>query len=360
MARKLRFGIIGCGVIGRTHARTIHALQEDAVLVAVADELPARAEQLGREFAAQAYGDYRELLARSDVDVVCICTPSGMHARHTMDTLRAGRHVICEKPFDITLGAIDAALRYARTSDRKLAVIFQNRFHAASQIVHQAASTGQFGRLTYASAQVPWWRGPSYFESGAWRGTWQLDGGGCLMNQGVHTIDLLQWCMGPVVEVQAYTATLAHRGIEVEDVAVAAVKFASGALGTIQGSTAVYPGLPVRLVVGGDGGSAIIEGERLTWFHARQEGEEAGAYGGGHENQAEAVLAAHGPVPVEGAVAGPPPRAHVYQIADMIHAVRENRQPAVGGEEARKAVAIILATYESARTGRPVRVDQGS
>lgn len=362
MAERLRFGIIGCGVIGATHARAIQALAEHAELVAVADSVPDRAQRFASEYGAEPYTDYRQLLARRDIDVVNICLPSGMHAAVAIEAFAAGKHVVVEKPFDITLEAMDRCLEAQRRAGRKLAVIFQNRFLPAVQVVKEAAASGQFGRLTYATAEVPWWRSQGYYDSGDWRGTWALDGGGCLMNQGIHTIDLMQWIMGPVVEVQAYTATLAHERIEVEDVAVAAVRFANGALGTIAGTTALYPGLSTRLTVGGQRGSAVVEGSRLAWFHVQKEGEEADAYGGVRDgNQAEAALAAYRAAAP--AVAGVDPRVpggegHVWQLLDMIQAIREDREPAVNGEEGRRAVAVILAIYESARTGRPVRVAQ--
>jgi len=361
MAQKIRYGVIGCGVIGELHSKVVtQALPNECELVAVADIIPERANKYAKEFGGTPHYDYESLLKRDDVDMVSVCLPSGMHVDCTIAALNAGKHVICEKPFDITTDAIDRALAVEKNAKGRLTVIFQNRFHAASQIVQQAAVDGKFGRLTYASAQIPWYRSQEYYDSGDWRGTWELDGGGALMNQGVHTIDLMQWVMGPVVEVQAYCATIAHQRIEVEDVAMAAVKFENGAIGVIEGSTALYPGLPIRLVVGGDAGSAVIEGSDLAWFHAKGEGEKGGLYGGGKSNQAKEMLAAYAdalsanPTLADDRVPGA--YAHVIQIKKMVDAILTGGPVPVPAADSRNAVAIILAVYESARLGKAVKV----
>lgn len=360
MAAKLRFGIIGCGVISGSHARALAQLHEYAELVAVADAQRERADKLAVAYGATPHYDYHEMLRRPDLDAVSVCVPSGAHASVMIDVLQAGKHVICEKPFDITTAAIDRVLAVLKRTDRKLTVIHQNRFHPSVQVVKQAIDAGKFGRLTFGSAQIPWWRGQGYYDAERWRGTWRMDGGGALMNQGVHTIDLLQWMLGPAVEVQAYVGTLAHQ-METEDVGMAVVKFANGALGAIEGTTALYPGLPVRLVVGGDAGSAVIEGSKLTWLHCKADGaQEAGPYGGVGEgdNQAEAVLAAHQEAAAAREAGAPAGDAHQSQMLDFIQAIREDRDPAITPEEARNAVAIITAIYESARTGKPVAVSR--
>ncbi len=357
----MRFGIVGCGVIGPHHARAISGL-EDARLVAVADVVPERARKLASEHGCDWHESASDLLARADVDAVSVCVPSGEHASLAIAALEAGKHVVVEKPVDVRLGPIDELIEAQRRTRRKVAVISQHRFDPASQVVHDAACSGRFGRLTLGTAEVLWWRSQEYYDSGEWRGTWELDGGGALMNQSIHTIDLLQWMMGPVEEIAAYTGLLAHERIEVEDTAVAALRFANGALGTIVGTTAAYPGLTARLTVHGDRGSAIIDGDRLSYFHAASEeggGRAYGAAGGG--NQAEEVMRSF--EEQAAATAGADPSqlsmAHRSQIRDFIEAVREDREPLVDAEEGRKGVEIILAIYESARTGRPVRLGQG-
>ena len=345
----LRFAIIGCGVIGPTHAEAI-AMQPDAQLVAVADPLLERAEKLAVRYTVAAYSNPAEMLVRERPDVVCVCTPSGMHGQHACLAMRAGAHVIVEKPIEITLPAIDEMLRVQEETGFKLAVISQHRFDPASQRVHALAQEGAFGRLVQGSAQVPWYRTQEYYDSGAWRGTWALDGGGVLMNQAIHSIDLLQWLMGPVRSVQAYTDTLAHR-METEDVAVAMLRFANGALGTIAATTGAYPGVTTRIELFGDRGSAIIADDRLEYLRlARDDDQPVGPYGvGAGQHTTESASGAG----VQQATLGSA-TTHALQIADMIRAIREHGTPLLDGKGGRHAVEIILGIYESARTGQEV------
>ncbi|MBX6764980.1 MAG: Gfo/Idh/MocA family oxidoreductase [Rubrobacteraceae bacterium] len=353
----MRFGIVGCGVIGPHHALAISGL-ENAELVAVADLVPERARRLASEYHCDFYRDETGLLARNDIDAVCICTPSGIHAEGAIAAMEAGKDVVVEKPVDITLEAVDRLLAVQKATGRKVAVISQHRFDPATRIVKEAVGSGRFGRLTLGSAEVRWWRSQSYYESGVWRGTWALDGGGALMNQSIHSIDLLQWLMGPVVEVRAYTGLLAHERIEVEDTAVAILRFSNGALGNIVATTAAYPGLTARITVHGDSGSAVIDNDRLDYFHIAGGRGAGAAYGiGGGGNQAEKVIEQYGTV-TSSSGAGTDPSslsmAHRDQIQDFIEAIREDREPLVNVEEGRKALAIILGIYESAKTGKPV------
>ncbi|PLS83157.1 MAG: gfo/Idh/MocA family oxidoreductase [Chloroflexi bacterium] len=359
MAERIRFGILGCGVIGPYHAQAIASLPEDAALVAVADQQVERAQRLAQQYDVPAYASLTDLLGHPDLDAVCICTPSGQHADQAIAALAAGKHVVIEKPVDITLETIDRLRAARRTAAQKVAVISQHRFDASTQIVREAVEQERLGRLTTGTAQVRWWRSQAYYDSGGWRGTWELDGGGALMNQSIHTIDLLQWIMGPVVEVSAYTGCLAHERIEVEDTAVAILRFASGALGIIEGTMAAYPGLTARLEIHGDHGSAIIDNDELIYFHSAASNQEAQAYGGSGSNQAVDLLRQYADRPTglaAGAAPGSLAQAHRPQIHDFIKAIREDREPLVNIEEGRKPVAIILAIYESGRTGRPVRV----
>ena len=356
---RLRFGILGCGVIGPHHARAIAGL-ESAELVAVADVVPELAEELAGEYGCPAFPSLGEMLSGVELDAVCVCTPSGMHAEDAIAALESGKDVVIEKPVDVTLKAADRLLEVQRATGRKVAVVSQHRFDAASRAVHEALTRGEFGRLTSGSAEVRWWRSQSYYGSGGWRGTWELDGGGVLINQAIHSIDLLQWLMGPVIEVTAYTGLLAHERIEVEDTAVAILKFAGGALGTIVATTAAYPGLTARIAVHGDRGSAVIDDDELRYFHAAREGQEGDAYGaGGGENQAEKVMEGYGATG-SGSGAGADPgslsMAHRDQIQDFVEAVREGREPSINLEEGRKPLAIISGIYESVRTGESVRI----
>jgi UDP-N-acetyl-2-amino-2-deoxyglucuronate dehydrogenase len=352
-AHRLRFGILGCGVIGPHHARALADLS-GAELVAVADTGPQRAEKLAGEFGCSSYSTLDEMLSGADLDAVCVCTPSGMHAEHAISALRAGKHVVIEKPVDVTLAAADRLLAEQRASGKKATVVSQHRFDAATLAVRDAVGDGCFGRLTLGSAEVRWWRSQAYYDSGGWRGTRELDGGGVLINQAIHSVDLLQWLMGPVVEVAAYSGLLAHERIEVEDTAAAVLRFEGGAIGTIVATTAAFPGLSARIAVNGDRGSAVIDDDQLTYFHA------ADAYGGG-ENQADEVLKRYGgpsTAPGAGSDPGCLSMAHRDQLADFVEAVKHDREPSVTVEEGRKPLAIIAAIYESARTGKSVRIEK--
>lgn len=352
MNREFRFAIIGCGVISKTHQEQIAAIN-GARLVAVADIAEEKAKSLAEKAGADWYTDYREMLKRKDIDIVNILTPSGMHAEMTIEAARAGKHVIVEKPMDITLEKAKAMIQECRQAGVKLSVISQHRFDPSTVRVKEDLEAGKFGNMVLGHATVNWYRSQDYYDSGDWRGTWALDGGGALMNQSIHTIDLLQYLMGPVESIYAHTATLAHQRIEVEDVAVATVKFKNGALGTISGTTSAYPGLSARLEIFGTLGTAVIEHDRLTHYYFRSAEEQGAMYGGG-----EAVnLAAEESFPDRSGASDPAAifgYAHRMQILDMIHAIREDREPLVNGEDGLKPLEIILAIYKSAQTGQPV------
>ncbi len=348
MPEKFRFGIVGCGVIGPTHAQAIASLP-DAELVAVADVVPEKAQKLADKYSVKAYTDLQTMLTSEQLDIVDVCTPSGMHGEHAGQVMRAGRDVIVEKPMEIKRERIDEMLRVQKETGRKMAVISQHRFDEASMQVHSLITEQALGRLVLGNTAIPWWRAQKYYDSGAWRGTWELDGGGILMNQSIHSIDILQWLMGPAKTVQAYTDTLVHH-METEDVAVAILRFANGALGTISATTGAYPGATTRIEVFGDRGSAIIENDRLGYLHlARDDKEEVGAYGGGPKKSAaeQQSSTASDPAALQFVT-------HALQITDFMRAIRENGTPLVDGNEARRPVDIILGVYESARTGKEV------
>jgi UDP-N-acetyl-2-amino-2-deoxyglucuronate dehydrogenase len=354
----LRFAVLGCGVIGKHHAKTIDGL-DDAVVTVVVDEVEPAAEQLAATYDAVPVARLTDALARDDVDAVAICTPSGSHAEQAIAVLDAGKHVVVEKPIDISLEAADRLAVVEARSSGVVTVVSQHRFDPASQVVHDAVRSGRLGSITSGVATVAWWRSQSYYESGAWRGTKLGDGGGALINQGIHTIDLLVWLLGRPVEVSAYADTLAHPGLEVEDTAVAVVRFESGALGVIHGTTAAYPGLTARLQVHGTRGSAVIDDDRLSYFHAASNdgATEAGAYGaGGGGNQASLLL----PDQAAGETAGSDPTAlsdaHALQYADFVDAIRTGRAPQVTVAVARTTLAVVLAVYESAEKGGPVPI----
>jgi UDP-N-acetyl-2-amino-2-deoxyglucuronate dehydrogenase len=258
---------------------------------------------------------------------------------------------------EITREAIEQMLRVQRESGVKMAVISQHRFDPASKRVYELAQQRAFGRLVLGHAQIPWWRSQRYYDSGAWRGTWESDGGGVLMNQGIHSIDLLQWLMGPVRTVYAHTDTLAHR-METEDVAVAVFRFVNGALGTLAGTTGAYPGLGTRIEVYGDRGSAVIADDRLATLQLWTEGDEVSPYGISAAQRAEAEVGqSEMPSALPSAAQDPAAigiASHVAQIADMVQAIRDDRPPLVDGEAGRRPVEIVLGVYESARTQQEV------
>jgi len=356
--RAVRFAIIGAGVIGRTHAACIRALAPGATLALVVDEVPGRACDLAAAYGAEAATSASAAFSRDDIDAVAICTPSGRHADLAVAALDAGKHVIVEKPIDVTLRA---ARRVADAEARAAAivtVVSQHRFDPSSQVVHRAIQEGRLGRLTSGVASVAWWRSQDYYDSGDWRGSWALDGGGALMNQGIHTVDLLVWMLGEPVEVNARTACLAHQRIEAEDIAVAVIRFASGALGVLHATTAAYPGLTARIQVHGDRGSAVIDGDRLTYFHAATG--DAGSPGHGATadlNQAADLLPGLAPAPAAGSDPGALSDAHLHQYRDFVEAIERGRRPAVTVDDAIRALAVVAAVYESARTGESVPVE---
>lgn len=258
----LRFALVGCGSIAPTHADALAFLPQ-AALRACCDSVPGRAAAFAQRYGIPSL-PLENILADPAIDAVSVCTPSGLHAEIGIQALRAGKHVLLEKPMDVTLAACDALLAAAQKTGRTLSVVSQHRFDPASLRVKQARGAGELGALIYADARIPWYRTQEYYDSGDWRGTWALDGGGALMNQGIHTVDLLQWICGPVQSVYAQTRTLAHAGLETEDIACATLTFAGGAVGTLVASTALYPGFAARLGVHGARGSAVIEGDALS------------------------------------------------------------------------------------------------
>jgi UDP-N-acetyl-2-amino-2-deoxyglucuronate dehydrogenase len=348
----LGFGVIGCGMISHFHARAIRDVR-GARLIGGFDAVPAAAEKFADAFGVKAYPRLDDLLADPAVDVVTIGTPSGAHRDPAVAAARAGKHVTVEKPLEITLRRCDEIIAECQRSGVVLSTIFPSRFHDSSRLMKRAVEQGRFGRLTLGDAIVKWHRTQAYYNSGAWRGTWALDGGGALMNQAIHSVDLLLWLMGPAVEVHAQTALLAHRRIAVEDVAVATVKFANGALGVIEASTAVYPGYLKRIEIHGDAGSAVMEEEDVVrWDFAKKTAADqailegmAQRKGGGGGAADPAAIGHHG---------------HARQFQDVVHAIHKGVAPQIDGREGRRSVELILAIYKSAETGRAVRLPLAS
>jgi predicted dehydrogenase len=350
MKDKIGIAIVGCGMISEFQARAIQALP-DARLTGFYNRTPAPARRRSEQFGAPVFESLEDLLVAQDVDAVSICTPSGAHLEPALAAFRARKHVMIEKPLEVTLERVDELLRAADAAGVVIGAIFPRRFQDASRALKLAIDHGRFGRIVLADAHIKWFRSQEYYDGGGWRGTWKLDGGGALMNQGIHGIDLLQWLLGGVEQVSAFTATLAHDRIEVEDTAAVAVRFRNGALGTIEGTTGSWPGTKIRLEVHGSRGSVVLEDEVIT--HWRFDPELPG--------DADVRLRLG---PREGLSAGgsTDPKAisfegHRRQFDDFVRAIRTGTRPACSGADARAAVALITAIYRSAREGRPARVD---
>lgn len=328
-------GIVGAGTIGSLHAREIGAIR-GAEVVAVADPREAAGRALAAEHGAGWYADGAGLLARSDVDVVVLCTPSGLHPEEAVAAARAGKHVITEKPMAITLEGADRMIEACKEAGVTLSVIFQYRFNRDALRLKRTLDAGLFGRPVLGNALVHWHRPQGYYEEkGGWRGTWALDGGGALMNQSIHAVDLLRWLLGPVESLCAYAQTLTHE-IEAEDTATAALRFESGALGVVQGTTSAHADYPIRVEIRGTEGGATFEGSRLSsWRPSRHE-----------EVLSPEELEKFPDAPDE-----PFGAAHGRQLREIFAALREGTDPPLGGEEAREAVEIILGIYRAAGTG---------
>lgn len=342
------FGIIGCGMISRFHSRAIEDVR-GAKLVACYDSFCDAADRLAGETGCKSYHELDEMLADPQVQIVTIGTPSGAHKDPAVAAAKAGKHVIVEKPLEITLKRCDAIIRACEENRVQLSTIFPSRFHEPSIELKRAIDGNRFGRLALGDAYVKWYRTQAYYDSGKWRGTWELDGGGALMNQAVHSVDLLTWLMGPVAEVTAHAATIAHERIAVEDNLVATLRFENGALGVIEASTAVYPGYLKRIEIHGSEGTAVIEEEDIkVWdFARRQKRDDAilqrmaehRSTGGGASDPA--AIGHHG---------------HARQFQDVVDAVKKNRPPVIDGNEGRRSIEIILAIYKAAETGKAVKL----
>ncbi len=347
MKRKYRFGIIGCGVISNFHAAAIKDIP-GAELVAVMDRNKLRAARLADANHCAWYDDLRQF-CRHEMDIVTVCTPSGLHKEPAIAAIRAGKHVIVEKPLDINLQRCDAIIEAAEKAGVKLATIFPSRWSECNRMMKEAVENRWFGRLTMGDTYVKWWRTQEYYDSGAWRGTWKMDGGGALMNQSIHNIDLIQWFMGGVESVMAMSGLLAHRRIEVEDTAVAVLKFKNGALGVIEGATSVYPGLLKKIEIHGNRGTVVVEQDNIVfWKFAGPTPLDSKV-----KKMMSSVKAGTGGASDPKAISSV---GHRKQFEDFIQSVETGGKPLVDGKEGRKSVEIILAIYKSARTGKLVKL----
>jgi len=338
----VRIGLLGCGNISDTHARAAREVP-DVEVVAYWGRDPAKASGMAQRYGGSAYRDFDEFLGHRPMDLVLVGTPSGLHAEHARAAARRGLHVLVEKPLDITSARIDALTAECDRADVRLGVIYQDR--AAPDLVwlKQLVAGGGLGRPILVSARVWWYRPPEYYSGSRWRGTWALDGGGALMNQGIHTVDLLLWLLGDVERVYATTGTALH-DIDVEDTAVACLEFAGGAVGTLEATTAAFPGLPRRVELTGSEGTIVVEQDRVVSVQLRlppdtpPPGEGSG--GGANASASSPVIADAG--------------GHARVLQDFVAAIRTGATPLCDGRDGRRSVALVEAMYRSARMGAAV------
>lgn len=342
----MNFGIIGSGMIAKFHAKAIEAM-EGSQLRAVYSRNPESAQAIADEFDCAASSDLGAFLSDPELEIVTIATPSGAHLEPALAAIRAGKHVICEKPLEITTDRVDQMIAEGEKQGVTVCGIFNRRFNPGLIALKKAVDEGRFGQVSMADAYIKWYRDQAYYDSGKWRGTWDLDGGGALMNQSIHAIDQLLYVAGPVKAVSATMATLAHERIEVEDTAVAILEFESGARGVIQGSTACWSkdGHAAEVQICGESGSVFLADDKFRVWEFKEEGPE-------DELIREELMIKPG---VKGMGANDPSAidfsGHQRNFQDVVTAIQENRKPMVDGQEARKAVALINAIYESAQNG---------
>ncbi|MCX7016611.1 MAG: Gfo/Idh/MocA family oxidoreductase [Candidatus Sumerlaeota bacterium] len=347
----VRLAIVGTGMIAEWHAGAIRQC-ECARLAACYDAVGDRAEGFAKKHGIDAAPSLDVLLARRDVDAIAIATPSGAHMEPTVAAAQAGKHVLCEKPLEITLERADRMIQACEENHVTLACVFQGRTGKAIRPIQRALADGRFGRLTIADAQVKWYRDQAYYDRVGWRGTWNMDGGGALMNQGIHTIDLLRLFAGPPKIVQAFMGTLTHR-IEADDAVVACIQFANGALGTVVASTTCAPGFPRRVEISGERGSVALEDNQIvrwSFLDPTAEDERILREGAADEGLKGGSTAAEA-ISLEG---------HRRQIEDFARAILEGKEPLIPGREGRHAVELICGIYQAARTGRPYVFGSGA
>jgi len=346
-ANTIGFGIVGTGMIANYHAKAIKALSEkhDIRVVGALDSVLDRARDFAQKNDVPFYTDSAEaFFANPDIQIVCITTPSGAHLEPALQAIRAGKHLIVEKPLEITVERVDTLLAEARKANVKVAAIFQARLSRGAVALKQAIDAGRFGRLSLCSAYIKWHRSAAYYTG--WKGTLQMDGGGAVMNQAIHAIDLLQWLAGMPSEIFAWKTRRVHLDIEAEDTACAALRFASGALGTIEATTAAYPGWERRIEICGEFGCAAIEDDRIVRWDFRDPTPADAALLGSPDNASSASGAG---APDQINFAG-----HQRQIEDMVLSLRNENPLLIDGAQARNTVVLVRALYASAESGQPV------
>ncbi len=337
------FGIIGGGMIANFHAQAIQAMSNGRLGAIYARNLK-KANELAQKYNCKAYSNLEKLLADTSIDIVTIATPSGAHLNPTIAAAKAGKHIICEKPLEVTPERINLMITICAEQKVVLAAIFNRRFNPAVQAFKQAVDNGRFGTLTLCDAYVKWYRTQEYYDSGAWRGTWELDGGGALMNQSIHTIDQLIYLAGPIKRLSASTTCLIHEGIEVEDTAVAILEYESGARGVIQGATSCWSssGHPAEVHLCGSEGSVFMSDASFRVWDFKDVSAEDDFVKSNLMEGADQGLGANDPSSINF-------DGHLRNFEDVVDAIENNRAPLVTGAEGLKAVEVIDAIYRSAK-----------
>lgn len=345
------FAIIGCGMIARFHCKAIADIP-GAKVVALIGRTKESAQKLAIEIGLTdvfCSHSLTEGLAAQGVDALIVTTPSGVHMDAAIEAANAGKHVVVEKPLEITAARCNAIIDACEQAGVLLCTIFPSRFGDANLELKAAIDAGRFGRLTLGETTVKWWRDQRYYDEGGWKGTKALDGGGALMNQAIHNVDLLLWMMGPVASVAAFKDNLAHERIEVEDTAVAAIHFKNGAMGVIQATTSVWPGLSKTISIHGNKGSVTIEQDDLSLWKFQEELPTDASI----RHRFAVKTGASGGSSNPGAISHV---GHTRQLADFIDAIQKGRKPFVDGAQGRRSVELIEAVYRSAETGTVVQL----
>ena len=336
----IHIGLTGGGNISETHARAARAIPGVSI-TAIYGSNSEKVSRLAREFSAQPYHDLNNFLTHRPLDLVMLGSPSGLHAAEGIAAAQRGLHVLTEKPIDINTARADALVQAANQAKVKLGVIFQDRVKPDVLRLKHWLDSGLLGKPLFVDARVKWYRPPEYYNSSKWRGTLALDGGGALINQGVHTVDLLLHLLGDVTRVQARTATVLHK-IEAEDTALALLEFANGAQGTLLATTAAFPGYPRRVEITGTEGTVILEHDRITSANLRNPPPDLD-FNTAADTNASASSAAVTDF-----------RGHQAILEDFLAAIRENRPPLCDGREGRRSIALVESIYHSARNARAV------
>ena len=338
------FGIIGGGTIATFHAQAIQAMQ-GGKLGAIYARNPSKVKALGEKFNCKSYSNLDEFLADKTIDIVTIATPSGAHLEPTIAAAKVKKHIICEKPLEVTPARIQQMIHVVKEEGVILSGIFNRRFNPAVEALKEAVEQGRFGTLSLCDAQIKWFRDQAYYDSGAWRGTMALDGGGALMNQSIHTIDLLLYLVGNVKRLSASIALLTHENIEVEDTAVAILEFENGARGTIQGSTSCWSstGHPAEIQLCGSEGSVFLQDDGFRiWDFLKKNKQDV--YVKENLMQGNTVgLGANDPKAINFL-------GHQRNFEDVVQAIESGREPLITGEEALRSVELIDAIYRSAKS----------